>query len=79
LKLLSVLYPETNQNPAEIVPPGLRGLLDNQRLAVLADLAEESACCAGELLAHLRDPNAAHLAGCWAVEAVFGRVEAARL
>jgi hypothetical protein len=45
-------------------------LLDNQRLAVLADLTEESGCCAVAVLAHLRDPGAVHVTGCWAVEAV---------
>jgi hypothetical protein len=42
------------------------------RLPVLADALEEAGCTDAELLLHCRVP-AAHVRGCWAVDAVFGR------
>jgi hypothetical protein len=51
---------------------GPAGMLDNARLAVLADALEEAGCVDTGLLAHLRSPGP-HVHGCFAVDAVSGR------
>jgi hypothetical protein len=48
------------------------GHLDAARLAVLADMFEESGCTDADLLAHLRGPGP-HVRGCFAVDALLGR------
>src|SRR5262249_26752047 len=48
------------------------GMLNPDRLAVLADAAEEAGCTDAELLSHLRSPGP-HVRGCWAVDAALGR------
>src|SRR5262249_4869965 len=47
------------------------GLLDDGRLAVLADALEEAGATDHALLAHLRGPGP-HVLGCHALEAVLG-------
>jgi hypothetical protein len=49
------------------------GILDNQKLAVLADAIEENGCADEALLNHLREPQAVHVRGCWAVDLVLGK------
>lgn len=49
------------------------GHLDNARLAVLADILEESGCSNSELLGHLRDKDAVHVRGCWVVDLLLGK------
>lgn len=39
---------------------------------ILADALQDAGCDAEELLAHCRDTTAAHVRGCWAVDAVLG-------
>jgi hypothetical protein len=48
------------------------GLLDLDRLAVLADGLEESGCTDPEMLAHLRGPGP-HTRGCWAVDTILAK------
>jgi hypothetical protein len=48
------------------------GLLDNTRLAVLADALEEGGCSNADLLSHLRGPGP-HVRGCWALDLVLGK------
>jgi hypothetical protein len=48
------------------------GLLDNDRLAVLADALEEAGCGEPQLLGHLRG-GGTHYRGCFAVDALLGR------
>jgi hypothetical protein len=48
------------------------GHLDAARLAVLADMLEESGCSDAVLLSHLRGPGP-HVRGCFAVDAVLGK------
>jgi hypothetical protein len=43
------------------------GLLDSQRLAVLADALSDAGTTDAELLEHLRSPGS-HVRGCWAVD-----------
>jgi hypothetical protein len=45
------------------------GLLDNTRLAVLADALEEGGCDNPDLLSHLRGPGP-HVRGCWVLDLV---------
>lgn len=48
------------------------GTLDNTRLAVLADAAEDAGCVDAPLLAHLRAAGT-HVRGCWALDALLCR------
>jgi hypothetical protein len=48
------------------------GLLDAQRLAVLADALEEQGCADEGLLGHLREPGP-HVRGCWPLDAVLAK------
>jgi hypothetical protein len=43
------------------------GLLENARLAVLADALEEAGCADADVLGHLRGPGP-HVRGCWVVD-----------
>jgi hypothetical protein len=63
LKLGAAAY-EERQMPA--------GLLDPDRLAVLADALEEAGCREDAILAHLRSPGP-HVRGCWAVDLVLDK------
>jgi hypothetical protein len=50
------------------------GRLDNARLAILADALEEEAGFEDAvMLAHLRQPNAVHVRGCFAVDWILGK------
>jgi hypothetical protein len=44
------------------------GVLDNGRLAVLADALEEAGCDNTEVFAHLRQQGQPHVRGCWVVD-----------
>jgi hypothetical protein len=46
---------------------------DYSPLPVLADALQDAGCDAELLLAHCRDPHAAHVRGCWAVDLVLGK------
>lgn len=46
---------------------------DYSQVPILADALEDAGCRDEELLAHCRDPHAAHVPGCWAVDAVLGK------
>jgi hypothetical protein len=48
------------------------GHLDPARLAVLADMLEESSCADPQLLGHLRGPGP-HVRGCFAIDVLTGR------
>jgi hypothetical protein len=48
------------------------GLLDNVRLAVLADALEEAGCRDQEILSHCRS-GGEHVRGCWVVDLLLGR------
>jgi hypothetical protein len=48
------------------------GLLDNTRLAVLADMLEETGCDNQDILSHLRGPGE-HVRGCWVVDRLLGK------
>lgn len=43
------------------------GILDNNRIAVLADALEEAGCTDMDILGHLRGPGS-HVRGCWIVD-----------
>jgi hypothetical protein len=49
------------------------GHLDAAHLAVLADMLEEGGCAEPQLLRHLRGPGP-HVRGCWAVDALLGKL-----
>jgi hypothetical protein len=48
------------------------GVLDNGRLAVLADALEEAGCTDSDIPAHLRGPGL-HVRGCWVVDPILGK------
>ena len=53
-----------------------RGIYDDRafdRMPILADALQEAGCDSDELLNHLRDPDAAHVCGCWALDLVLGK------
>jgi hypothetical protein len=49
------------------------GLLDLDRLAVLADALEEASCQDQEILGHLRQPEAVHVRGCHIVDLLLSK------
>jgi hypothetical protein len=48
------------------------GILDSQRLAVLADALEDAGCTDPDILVHLRGPGP-HVRGCWVVDLLLGK------
>jgi hypothetical protein len=53
-----------------------RGIYEEKafaRMPILADALQDAGCDRDELLNHLRDPNAAHVRGCWALDLVLGK------
>jgi hypothetical protein len=42
-------------------------------MPILADALQDAGCDNEELLNHLRDPKAAHVRGCWALDLVLGK------
>ena len=48
------------------------GILDNTRLAILADALEEAGCAAEQILTHLGG-GGAHYRGCWAIDLLLGK------
>jgi len=48
------------------------GILDTQRLAVLADAIEYAGCTDEQILAHLRGPGP-HIRGCWVIDLLLGK------
>ena len=48
------------------------GILDTQRLAVLADAMEDAGCADTEMLSHLRGPGP-HVRGCWVLDLLLGK------
>jgi hypothetical protein len=47
------------------------GLLEQARLAVLADTLEEAGCGDQEVLTHLREQGRVHVRGCYVVDLFF--------
>jgi hypothetical protein len=43
------------------------------RMPILADALQDAGCGSDDLLGHLRDPNAAHVRGCWALDLVLDK------
>ena len=43
------------------------------QLPILADALQDAGCDSDDLLNHLRDPHAAHVRGCWALDLVLGK------
>jgi hypothetical protein len=48
------------------------GILDTDRLAVLADALEEAGCDNADILSHLRQPGP-HVRGCWVIDLLLGK------
>ena len=43
------------------------------RMPILADALQDAGCDSDDLLNHLRDANATHVRGCWALDLVLGK------
>ncbi len=56
---------------------GLARSMDESRdfaaMPILADALEDAGCDNPDVLAHYRDPNGAHVRGCWVVDLVLGK------
>jgi hypothetical protein len=53
-----------------------RGIYEERafdRMPILADALQEAGCDSDDILNHLRDPNATHVRGCWAIDLVLGK------
>jgi hypothetical protein len=53
-----------------------RGIYEERafdRLPILADALQDAGCDSDDILDHLRDANATHVRGCWALDLVLGR------
>ena len=53
-----------------------RGIYDNRNfsdLPILADALQDAGCDCDDILNHLRDANATHVRGCWALDLVLGK------
>ncbi|VTU00337.1 Uncharacterized protein (Fragment) OS=uncultured bacterium PE=4 SV=1 [Gemmataceae bacterium] len=44
-----------------------------ERLPILADALQDAGCDADAILDHFREPTAAHVRGCWALDLVLGK------
>jgi hypothetical protein len=44
-----------------------------ERMPILADSLQEAGCGSADILNHLRDANATHVRGCWALDLVLGK------
>jgi hypothetical protein len=52
---------------------GIYGDRAFDRMPILADALQEAGCDSADILDHLRDPNATHVRGCWALDLVLGK------
>jgi hypothetical protein len=43
------------------------------RMPILADALQDAGCDSDDILNHLRDPHAAHVRGCWALDLILGK------
>jgi hypothetical protein len=43
------------------------------RMPILADALQDAGCDSADILNHLRDPNATHVRGCWAIDLVLSK------
>lgn len=53
-----------------------RGIYEDrafERLPILADALQDAGCGDEQILAHCRDPQAAHVRGCWIIDLVLGK------
>ena len=53
-----------------------RGIYEEKafdRMPILADALQDAGCDSADILDHLRDPNATHVRGCWALDLVLGK------
>ena len=55
------------------VAKGINASQDFSGMPVLADALQEAGCDSDDILNHLRDTNATHVRGCWALDLVLGK------
>jgi hypothetical protein len=54
-----------------------RGIYDERsfdRMPILADALQDAGCDSDDVLSHCRDTSLTHVRGCWAVDALLGKV-----
>jgi hypothetical protein len=65
--------PEWRTSDVMLVATRIEESQDFSGLPILADALQEAECDSDDLLKHLRDPQAAHVRGCWALDLVLGK------
>jgi hypothetical protein len=87
LRILACVFDAPGRQPHSLVPfdPAWRtstvmalaaGVYEERafdRLPILADALQDAGCDADAILDHFRDPAAAHVRGCWALDLVLGK------
>lgn len=49
------------------------GTLENERLAILADVLQDADCDNPDILNHLRQQQSQHVRGCWVIDLLLGK------
>jgi hypothetical protein len=65
--------PEWRTSAAVQLAAGMYEARDFALMPILADALEDAGCDSNDILAHCRDPHAAHVRGCWVVDLVLGK------
>ncbi|MBX9583339.1 MAG: hypothetical protein K2X87_23805 [Gemmataceae bacterium] len=65
--------PEWRTSTAVALARGMYDGRDFAAMPILADALQDAGCEDEQVLGHCRDPQAAHVRGCWAVDLVLGK------
>ena len=65
--------PAWRTSDAVLLARGMYESRDFGAMPILADALQDAGCTSDDLLNHLRDPNATHVRGCWALDLVLGK------
>jgi hypothetical protein len=65
--------PEWRTTTALALARGTYDQRDFTTMPILADALQDAGCESEDILNHLRDPNATHVRGCWALDLVLGK------
>ena len=69
----ATFHPDWRTETALALAQGIYEERTFNRLPILADALQDAGCTTEELLDHLRDTNAPHVRGCWALDRVLGK------
>jgi hypothetical protein len=65
--------PAWHTDTAVSLAKGMYDSRDFSAMPILADALQDAGCDSDDILNHLRDPNAAHVRGCWALDLILGK------